>query len=68
MESLLLWSVIIIVAIGVIVAGAFGLIAFASLWWLAIPIICACIGGWLGFFFGLGLVVIIGAIITAFKK
>lgn len=62
------WIFIIIVGIGAIVAAVFGLAALIMGWWFLIPIICVLIGGWIGFFFGIGLDVIIWVIICACKK
>ena len=59
---------IIIVAIGAIVLGIAGIAVLIAGWWFIIPIIGACVGGWIGFLFGIGLVVIIGAIIGAIKS
>ncbi len=59
------WIFLTIIGIGVIVAGIFGLAILIAGWWFLIPIICALIGGWIGFFFGVGVVVIIGVIVSA---
>ena len=59
------WLFIIIIGIGALIIGGLGIVALISWWWILIPIICALIGGWIGFFFGVGLVVIIGLIISA---
>ena len=67
MEFLAL-AIIVIVAIGAIVASIFSIAIFAALWWIVIPVVCAMIGGPIGFLFGLGLVVIIGVIIVAIKS
>ena len=64
----IMWVVIIIIGIGAIVVGVVGLAALIWGWWFLIPLICMAIGGWIGFLFGLGLVVIIGVIVLAFKK
>ena len=55
LEVVILVIIGIVVLVGVLTAGA---IVFA-LHWLFLPIIGALIGGWLGFFFGVGLSVII---------
>ena len=64
----IVWLVVIVIAIGAIVAGAVGIAALFVGWWFLIPIISACLGGVFGFLFGLGLVVIIGIIILACRK
>jgi len=53
--------------IGAIVIGIFGLTAIAFYWWIAIPLLCAWVGGGFGFVFGVGLVVIIGLIYISIK-
>ena len=55
----MVWLFVIIAGIGVIAIGAVGLAALFVGWWFLIPIIGAFVGGWFGFFFGIGLVVII---------
>ena len=47
------------IIVGIIVVGAVAiaipLLAGAIwLWWITIPIVCALVGGWIGFFFGVG--------------
>ncbi len=64
----LVWVIVIIAGIGALVAGIAGVAVFAAFWWIAIPLVCAMIGGPIGFCFGLGLVVIIGIIIAAIKS
>jgi len=54
----------VIVALGAIFVLIVGLIVG---WWWMIPVIGACVGGWIGFMFGLGLVAIILAIVAAIK-
>ena len=62
------WIFIIIVGIGAIIAGvaAIGLLIVG--WWWIIPLIGVLAGGFIGFLFGLGLVVIIGFFVFAFKS
>ena len=55
----IVWLFVIIAGIGAIAIGAVGLAALFVWWWFLIPAIGALVGGWLGFFFGIGLVVII---------
>lgn len=62
------WIFIIVVALGAIVAGIFGLGVLILCWWWMIPLIGALAGGWIGFFFAVGLVVIIAGIKAAFSK
>lgn len=64
----IVWVFIIIIGIGAIVLSLVGLTALIWGWWFLIPIIGACVGGFFGFLFGLGLVVIIGFFVLAFKK
>lgn len=59
------WIFFIIVGIGAIVAGVFGVAVLIMGWWWMIPILCAWVGGWIGFLFGLGLDVIIWIIISS---
>ena len=62
------WVFIVIIGIGAIVVSLAGIAALIWGWWFLIPIICACVGGFIGFLFGLGLVVIIGLFVLGFKK
>jgi hypothetical protein len=66
--DVILWAVLIIIGIGVlvIVIPLLGLALF--LWWLALPIIGACFGGWIGFFFGVGLDVVIYIVYVCLKS
>ena len=64
MEGLFLF----IIGIGVIVAGVAGIAALIVGWWFIIPLVCALCLGWIGFFFGLGLVAIIGLLILGIKR
>ncbi len=59
--------IIVVMVIGAIVIGIFGLTAIAFYWWIAIPLLCAWVGGGFGFVFGVGLVVIIGLIYISIK-
>ncbi len=60
--------ILVVMVIGGIVIGIFGLAAIALYWWLAIPILFAWVGGGFGFIFGVGLVVIIGLIIALINR
>lgn len=51
---------LVVCGIGALIVGSLGLVAFISWWWIAIPLVCSLIGGWIGFFFGVGLDVVIG--------
>jgi hypothetical protein len=64
----IVWVFIIIIGIGAIVLGIVGLAALIWGWWFLIPLIGACVGGFIGFLFGLGLVVIIGFFVLVLKK
>ena len=64
----IMWVIIVIVAIGAIVVAIAGLAALYFAWWIIIPVLGACVGGVFGLLFGLGLVVIIGFFVLAFKK
>ena len=57
----------IVVAIGAVIVALGAILALIVGWWFLIPLIGACVGGWIGFMFGLGLVAIIGVIIVAIK-
>jgi hypothetical protein len=50
---------IIVLAIGAICIGLPLLAVMTWLWWIAIPIVCAIVGGGLGFVFGVGLDVVL---------
>ena len=63
-----MWVILIPVIIGAILVGLVGIVAFIGYWWAIIPIIGAFAGGFIGFLFGLGLVVIIWFVVSAFKK
>ncbi len=65
------WVFIIICGVGAIVAGVFGIAVLIMGWWWMVPLLCALAGGWIGFFFGLGLdvvILIIIGIFSSFKK
>jgi hypothetical protein len=66
--NVILWAVLIIIGIGAlaIVVPLLGLALI--LWWLALPIIGACLGGWIGFFFGVGLDVVIYIVYVCLKS
>ena len=64
----LVWVIIIIAGIGALVVGIAGVAVFGVFWYVAIPLVCMLIGGPIGLFFGVGLVVIIGIIIAAVKN
>ena len=64
----IVWVFLIPVIIGAIAVGLLGIAALIGYWWLIIPIIGAYAGGWIGFLFALGLVVIIGVVVLAFKS
>ncbi len=64
----IVWLFVVIAGIGVIIAGLLGFVAVLAGWWFIIPIACAAMGGWIGFFFGLGLVAVIGFILLAVKN
>ncbi len=66
--NIIVWGVLIIIGIGILVIGIplLGLALF--LWWLALPIIGACFGGWIGFFFGIGLDVVIYIVYRCLKS
>jgi len=65
---IIIWVVIIIIAIGVL-AILIPLLGLAALlWFIALPILGAIIGGWIGFFFGVGLDVIIYIIYVCLKS
>jgi hypothetical protein len=59
MADALFWIIIVIIIIGILVIGLplLGLVIF--LWWIVFPILGAWAGGWIGFFFGVGLAVVI---------
>ncbi len=61
------WVFVIIAGIGALVVGAVGLAALWWGWWFLIPIVGACVGGWIGFLFGVGLVVVIGVVVLGVK-
>ena len=67
MIDIIVWGVIIIVAIGVIVVGIPILGLAIWLWWLLLPLLGAYFGGWIGFFFGVGLDVVIGIVYLGIK-
>ncbi len=64
----IVWLFLIVIGIGVLAACALGFVAVLAGWWFLIPIIGIFVGGWLGFFFGLGLVVIIWIVLCAINK
>ena len=66
--ELLAVVVIILVGIGAIVAGIAGVAVFASYWAINIPLVGLIVGGPIGFFLGIGLVVIILVVGDAVKK
>lgn len=53
------WLIVIVVAIGVIVVSVPVIGGAIYFWWLAIPLILLFSVGWFGFFFGVGLDIII---------
>jgi len=63
----LILDIIVIIIIGILVIGLplLGLAIF--LWWIVFPILGAWVGGWIGFFFGVGLAVVIYCIYLAIK-
>lgn len=63
--DIIFWIIIIICGIGAIILAGFSLIAFISLYWIAIPIIGLFCGGIYGLCFGVGLTVIIFGIKTS---
>ena len=67
MADALFWIIIVIIIIGILVIGLplLGLAIF--LWWIVFPILGAWVGGWTGFFFGVGLAVVIYCIYLAIK-
>ena len=63
--------VIALIVIGVIVVGIPVLFIAGWIlkiyWWVVIPILGAALGGWIGFFFAVGLVVISFGVYEAIK-
>ena len=65
---IIIWVVIIIIGIGVL-AIAIPLLGLAALlWFITLPVLGAIIGGWIGFFFGVGLDVIIYIVYVCLKS
>ena len=64
----IVWIVVIVVGIGAIVAAAAGICLLIVGWWWLIPLVGAIAGGFFGFLFGLGLVVIIGIIVAVVRR
>jgi hypothetical protein len=66
--DLLAVGIILVIGIGVAVVAIPGLVVGAMFWWLAIPVVGGIIGGAMGFFFGVGLVVILFVISAGIKE
>ncbi|HXV18768.1 MAG TPA: hypothetical protein VD883_01690 [Candidatus Omnitrophota bacterium] len=67
MEATLFWTIGIFAVLGLI-AVIFGAAVILSLWWLFVPVLGALWAGWFGFFCGVGLVILIGALRRSKRK
>jgi hypothetical protein len=66
--DVILWAVLIIIGIGVLAIGIPLLGLALLLWFIVLPVIGACLGGWMGFFFGVGLDVVIYIVYRCLKS